>query len=72
MNYAAETTLHRLSDKLNGNLSMSGDDRYSASTEIWSRIVEHVPLAVAHCRSTADVQAAVRAARDSGLPLSVR
>jgi FAD/FMN-containing dehydrogenase len=72
MSYTVETILQRLSDQMVGNLSRPGDDQYKASTEIWSRAIEHVPVAVAYCRTAADVQAAVRAARDSGLPLSVR
>jgi FAD/FMN-containing dehydrogenase len=38
----------------------------------WKAQVKRRPSIVARCRTTADVQAAVRAARGAGLPLSVR
>ena len=67
-----ERTLHQLDQKLSGRLSRPGDDRYTAATAIWAKPVGPMPRVVAHCHSTQDVQSAVRAARDCGLPLSVR
>jgi FAD/FMN-containing dehydrogenase len=65
-------TLNRLGHQLGGHLSMPGDDRYAAATAIWAKPAGRMPRAVAHCRTPTDVQAAIRAARDSGLSLSVR
>jgi FAD/FMN-containing dehydrogenase len=65
-------TLNRLAGQLRGRLSMPGDGRYAAATAIWAKPVGRMPRAVAHCRTAEDVQMAVRAARDCGLPLSVR
>src|SRR5262245_7802062 len=53
-------------------LSRPGEDGYAAATSIWARPSGRAPVAVAHCRTAADVQEAVRAARTHGLPLSVR
>ena len=64
--------LNRLAQQLGGRLSMPGDDRYAAATAIWAKPAGRMPRAVAHCRTPKDVQAAIRAARDSGLSLSVR
>ena len=65
-------TLHRLGQKLHGRLSTPGDEAYTAATAIWAKPVGRVPRAVVHCRTVEDVKLAVRAARDCGLPLSVR
>src|SRR5260370_18124012 len=51
---------------------MPGDDRYAAATAIWAKPVGRVPRAIVHCRTSEDVQLAIRAARDCDLPLSVR
>jgi FAD/FMN-containing dehydrogenase len=43
----------------------------SAVSRLWNAQVEGNPSVVVRCRATADVQAAVNAARSAGLPLSV-
>jgi FAD/FMN-containing dehydrogenase len=65
-------TLRWLGDQLSGQVSLPGDDRYTAVTAIWAKPVGRRPRAVAHCPSPEDVQAAIRAARNCDLPLSVR
>ncbi len=67
-----ETTFRSLSQQLPGRVSLQGDKRYIAATSIWAKPLKRMPQAVVHCRTTGDVQAAIRAARDRGLPLSVR
>jgi FAD/FMN-containing dehydrogenase len=67
-----ERTFRRLGEQLPGRVSRPGDDRYAAATAIWAKPVDRAPRAVVHCRTPEDVQSAIRAARDSGLPLSVR
>src|SRR5262245_22460677 len=64
--------LRRLGDRLPGRVSFPSDDRYATATAIWAKPVRGMPRAVVHCRSSLDVQAAIRAARDCDLPLSVR
>jgi FAD/FMN-containing dehydrogenase len=64
--------LHRLGEQLAGRLSLPGDDRYAAATAIWAKPVGRLPRAVVDCRTAADVQSAIRAARACDLPLSVR
>jgi FAD/FMN-containing dehydrogenase len=65
-------TLHRLGERLPGRLFTPGDDGYAAATAIWSKPVGRMPRAVVHRQTADDVQSAIRAARDCGLPLSVR
>ena len=68
----SERTLRRLGEQLPGRLSRPGDDRYAATMAIWAMPIGVAPRVVVHCRTGKDVQAAVRAAGDSDLPLSVR
>jgi FAD/FMN-containing dehydrogenase len=67
-----ERMLYRLRGELPGRVSMPGESRYAAASAIWAKPIGRVPRAIVHCQTTRDVQAAIRAARDSGLPLSVR
>jgi FAD/FMN-containing dehydrogenase len=67
-----EKAIHRLRQQLPGRISLPGDNRYAEATAIWPKPVGRVPRAVVHCFTAEDVQSAVRGARDSRLPLSVR
>jgi FAD/FMN-containing dehydrogenase len=62
----------RLIQQLPGLVSMQGEDRYRATTAIWAKQVDVAPIAIVHSRRADDVQAAIRAARELGVPLSVR
>jgi hypothetical protein len=53
-------------------VSRPGEIGYADATAIWSKPVGRAPRAIIHCRTVEDVQAAVRAARDCDLRLSVR
>ena len=65
-------TLDRLAVSLPGQVSTPGDASYGAATAIWSKPVGRMPRAVVHRQTADDVRLAIRAARDCGLPLSVR
>jgi FAD/FMN-containing dehydrogenase len=67
-----ETTFRRLSARLPGRVSRPGDNGYAAATAIWAKPVGRMPRAVIHCRAADDIQAAIRAARECQLSLSVR
>jgi hypothetical protein len=67
-----ERALRRLGELLPGRISRPGDSRYAAATAIWPKPVGAMPRAVAHCLTPEDVRSAILAARESGLPLSVR
>jgi FAD/FMN-containing dehydrogenase len=58
--------------QLRGLVSMPGDERYAAATGTWAKQIGVTPHFVVHCRTANDVQAAIRAARERDLPLSVR
>lgn len=65
------TQIANLSRKLPGRVSIPGDRRYAAAIATWAKI-DAAPAAAVTCRSVADVQAAIAAARNANLPLSVR
>jgi FAD/FMN-containing dehydrogenase len=67
-----ESEFRSLSRQLPGMVSLPRDDRYAAATRIWAKPVGSMPRAVVHCRTAEDVQAAIRAARERDLALSVR
>ena len=67
-----ERTLRSLGGRLPGCVSLPAEDGYAAATAIWAKPVGPMPRAVVHCRTTDEVQLAIRAARDCDLPLSVR
>ena len=67
----ATTQIANLSRTLPGRVSTPGEDRYAAAIATWAK-VDVAPAAAVTCRSAADVQAAIAAARSANLPLSVR
>jgi FAD/FMN-containing dehydrogenase len=67
-----ERTLHTLGRELPGSVSRPGSDRYAAATAIWAKPTGRMPRAVVHCTTTEQVRATIRAARERGIPLSVR
>ena len=71
MSSQIERNLQRLHDQSSGHVSKPGDPRYAAATAIWAKQLDRIPQAIAHCRTSAHVQAAIRAARDCDLPISV-
>jgi len=58
--------------KMQGRVVSWDDDDYARTRRIWNGAVENQPALFAVCETSADVQAAVRSARQHGFPLSVR
>lgn len=57
---------------MQGRIVSRDDDDYPRTRKIWNGAVENRPALFAMCETSADVQTAVRSARQHGLPLSVR
>jgi FAD/FMN-containing dehydrogenase len=57
---------------MSGRVALPGDKLYEKGCRVWNGAVRSRPALVALCKQAEDVQAAVRAARRHGLPLSVR
>ncbi len=66
-----EKLRHRLATGMTGRVSLPGEPAYRRAISIWAR-PKILPRLVAHCANAADVQLAVRSARESGIALSVR
>jgi FAD/FMN-containing dehydrogenase len=49
-----------------------GDERYDATRAVWNAMVDRRPRLIVRCRTAADVQAAVRTARELDLEIGVR
>src|SRR5215469_11770900 len=75
MTSPAETGIENLADALREQLPagmvVTEPSTITALVRPWNAQVKGRPSVVARCRTTADVQAAVRAARSAGMPLSV-
>jgi FAD/FMN-containing dehydrogenase len=67
-----ETSLTQLSGQLAGELLRSGAPGYDQARTIWNAMVDHHPAAIVRCADVADVAAAVRTARETGLEIGVR
>ncbi|MBV8897727.1 MAG: FAD-binding protein [Acidobacteriaceae bacterium] len=68
---ALERLRRRLAGAMTGSVSLPGEPAYVQAVSIWAK-PRILPRLVAHCANVADVQLAIRSARDAGLALSVR
>ncbi|WP_246212254.1 FAD-binding oxidoreductase [Streptomyces abyssomicinicus] len=66
------SAVEALRSTLRGALLLPGDAEYASARQLWNGMIDRRPALVARCESDDDVAAAVRFARDHGLPLSVR
>ena len=66
------TCADELQAAISGRVALPGHELYDEGCRVWNRAIHHRPAMVAFCKRPEDVQAAVRAARRYGLPLSVR
>jgi len=71
-NPPADATLDALADRLRGALIRPGDAGYDDARTVWNARIDRRPAAIAKCTGPADVVAGVNAAREQGLPLSVK
>ncbi len=62
----------RLHTDFRGQLIWPGDDRYDAARRVWNAAIDRHPALIARASGTGDLVAAVRFAREQGLPVSVR
>lgn len=67
-----EGALVRLETNLRGDLHRPGEPGYEAARSIWNAMPQRRPLAVVAASGEADVADTVCAARELGLPLSIR
>ena len=55
-----------------GELLTPSDAGYDEARKVWNGAIDRRPALIARCRETADVVAALRLARERGLPVAVR
>jgi hypothetical protein len=68
----AATALDALTARVDRARIVAEGPELDAAAAVWNGAVTHRPALIVRCETTADVQHAIRAARGSGLPLSVR
>src|SRR3954453_4672715 len=67
-----ESALRELRAAFGGDLIRPGDPGYHEHRQIWNGSIDRHPAVIARCTGVADVIAAVRFGRHSGLPVAVR
>lgn len=70
--FAANGMLEALRPSLRGDLIGPENPEYDAARRIWNGMIDRRPVAVARCLGVSDVRAALKFAREHGLPVSVR
>ncbi|MBK8022962.1 MAG: FAD-binding oxidoreductase [Chloroflexi bacterium] len=66
------TSVVALKEELRGTVICPGDAGYEAARRVYNAMIDRHPQIIIRCTDAADVIAAVRFARESGLPLAVR
>lgn len=64
--------LETLRGAVRGGVVVPGDDGYDSARAVWNGMIDRRPAVIARCTGTADVAAAIRFAREHGLPLAAR
>lgn len=58
--------------RVRGPVLRPGDAAYDEARSVWNAMIDRRPAAIVRCLGVADVVACVRAAREHGLPLSIK
>jgi FAD/FMN-containing dehydrogenase len=67
-----ESELRSVEGAFAGALIAPGDARYDAARRVWNEMVDRRPALIVRCAGERDVVAALRLAREHGLPVAVR
>jgi FAD/FMN-containing dehydrogenase len=67
-----EGVLRALEATFAGELIAPGDARYDTARRVWNGMVDRKPALIARCAHEGDIAAALRVAREFGLPVAVR
>jgi hypothetical protein len=68
----ADSAMEKLRGALRGELVQPGDPGYDAARKVFNAMIDKRPRAIACCADAADVVAAVRFGRESGMLVAVR
>ena len=69
---AQNREIQALRSDFGGTLVVPGDEDYDIARKIWNGSIDRHPAIIARCAGVADVMAAVKFARQSGIPVAVR
>ncbi len=72
---SAAPSADRLRDfgaRFHGDLIEPNSPTYDAARAVWNGMIDRRPACIARCKSVADVQDAIRFARDNDLPIAIR
>ena len=67
-----DQVLDLLHPQFEGDLLTPASPGYDEARKVWNGVIDRRPAIIARCTSTADVVAAVNAAREHGLIVSIR
>jgi FAD/FMN-containing dehydrogenase len=67
-----EAAFNELAGSFRGELIRPGDPTYDEQRRVWNGSIDRTPALIARCAGVADVIAAVKFARATGLPVAVR
>jgi FAD/FMN-containing dehydrogenase len=67
-----QTLAKELRGRMRGPVLSAADPGYDESRSLWNAMIDRRPAVIVRCLGAADVVAGVRAAREHGLPLSVK
>jgi FAD/FMN-containing dehydrogenase len=72
LSMTGSTAISELSEKITGEVIRPGDTGYDDARSVHNAMIDRRPALIARCATVADVQAALDAGRQSGLPVAVR
>ena len=67
-----EAALRELEGAFRGELIQPGNSAFDEHRKVWNGSIDRSPALIGRCTGVADVIAAVRFAKDTGLPVAVR
>src|SRR6185436_7877463 len=68
----SDDRLREFGTRFHGELVRPDSANYDSARKVWNGMIDRRPACIARCRTTADVQAAIRFARDNSLPIAIR
>jgi FAD/FMN-containing dehydrogenase len=68
----SDDRLREFGTRFHGELVRPDSANYDSARKVWNGMIDRRPACIARCRTTADVQAAIKFARENSLPIAIR
>ena len=65
-------SIREFNTRFHGDFLQPGSEDYDTARKVWNGMIDRRPACIARCKSTGDVQAAIRFARDNDLRIAIR